>query len=45
MNRDHWFWKYAYDNKGVYIQAGIATLLVNFIQNIHLWLIQDRQQI
>ena len=26
---DHWFWKYALENKGVYIQAGIATLLVN----------------
>ena len=26
---DHWFWKYAYENKGVYIQGGIATLLVN----------------
>ena len=29
MNRDHWFWKYAYENKGVYIQGGIATLMVN----------------
>ena len=26
---EHWFWKYAFENKGVYIQAGIATLLVN----------------
>ena len=26
---DHWFWKYALENKGVYTQAGIATLLVN----------------
>ena len=26
---DHWFWKHAYENKGVYIQGGIATLLVN----------------
>ena len=26
---DHWFWKYALENKGVYIQAGIATFLVN----------------
>ena len=26
---DHWFWRYAYENKGVYIQGGIATLLVN----------------
>ena len=26
---DHWFWKYAYENKGIYIQGGIATLLVN----------------
>ena len=29
MNRDHWFWKYAYENKGVYAQGGIATLMVN----------------
>ena len=29
MNRDHWFWKYAYENKGVYIQGGIATFMVN----------------
>ena len=26
---EHWFWKYAFENKNVYIQAGIATLLVN----------------
>ena len=26
---DHWFWKYALENKGVYVQAGIATFLVN----------------
>ena len=26
---DHWFWKYALENKGVYTQAGIATLMVN----------------
>ena len=26
---EHWFWKYAFENKGVYVQAGIATLLVN----------------
>jgi len=26
---DHWFWKYAYENKNVYIQGGVATLLVN----------------
>ena len=27
---DHWFWRYALANKGVYFQAGIATLMVNF---------------
>ena len=26
---DHWFWRYALENKGVYFQAGIATFLVN----------------
>ena len=26
---DHWFWRYALANKGVYFQAGIATLMVN----------------
>ena len=26
---NHWFWKYALENKGVYVQAGIATFLVN----------------
>ena len=26
---DHWFWRYALENKGVYFQAGIATLMVN----------------
>ena len=26
---DHWFWKYAFENKGSYIQAGIATFFVN----------------
>ncbi len=26
---EHWFWKYAFENKNVYIQAGVATLLVN----------------
>ena len=29
MDQNHWFWKYAYENKGVYIQGGIATLMVN----------------
>ena len=26
---DHWFWKYAFENKGSYFQAGIATFFVN----------------
>ena len=26
---DHWFLKYALEDKGVYVQAGIATFLVN----------------
>ena len=29
QNQNHWFWKYAYENKGVYIQGGIATFMVN----------------
>ena len=26
---DHWFWKYAFENKGSYFQAGVATFFVN----------------
>ena len=26
---DHWFWKYALENKGSYFQAGVATFFVN----------------